>query len=193
MRIKHIVDLTLQDVFQRKCVGTNSTISFDDVELVRDHPMSNLLQKVKFQFDIGTDKICEDLTKSIEKAMHHRERGAKTIFASINGEIAGVYCICDLEKYVPYDFMNAFTDRGKCGMIFHCSTSKKYRNMGLYKNALVLITKSFSACFDTILITSSPFNKKSIRGIQNSEFIRDSRMLYLKLLKYYYYVIKIHE
>lgn len=190
MKVRDIIDFAVQDIFETKCQRNYSINSFDDVELVRNFPKSFALPNVKFQFEIGEDKISEDLTKSIERALQHQAKGAKTIFASINGEIAGVYCICDIKHYTPYKFMSVFSNRERYGMIFHCVTSKKYRNMGFYKEALNLICESYSKYFDTILVTASHFNRISKLGIVHSGFNLNAILFHMEIGRKSYTALK---
>ncbi len=145
-------------------------------------PVSN--NEITFLSDIGNKNVSEDIKKSVNIALTHKDHGAITHFASINDEIVGVYCFSDLDKYIPYNFMKSIERSGKCGMIFHCRTSTMYRGRGIYSTALRMICEEYGPSFDNIMITAGSRNTASNRAIMNSGFERKKRITRFKLLSY---------
>lgn len=182
IHVRSIVDFRKIDVyFHDKIERYVSPLSRDTTSKDPSFGSSN---EVSFQTNIENKDVCKDIRKSVNIAVKHKDYGATIIFACINEKIVGVYCFSDLDKYVPYKFMNSIERKGRCGIIFHCRTSKMYRGRGIYSSALKMICDQYGPSFDNIIITANSNNAASKTGIVKSGFARKMRISCIKILNY---------
>ncbi len=179
IHLKTIIDLRITDVY---FLNREKFISLLSKKKTSGDPDGISNNDVSFQSDIEIKNVKEDIKKSVIIALKHKEHGANTLFASINEEIVGVYCFSDLNKYIPYNYINTIERNGKCGIIFHCRTSETYRGRGIYTRALRKICTDYGPLFDNIIITAGSRNAASKGGILNTGFERKMRMTQVKIL-----------
>ncbi len=168
--IRTVVDFRMIDVFYHNRIDSGiSPISMKTTSNNTDRIPNS---EISFQTDIENKKVSNDIVKSLNIALKHKDHGAIINFAVVNEEIVGVYCFCDLSKYIPYNNMKLIERKGNYGMIFHCRTSKYYRGRGIYTKALRMICEEYGPSFDSILITADSGNEASQKAILKLGFER---------------------
>lgn len=180
--ISSIIDFKFVDVYfynrsEKNVSPLSGNTSVDDPKFASNNEIS-------FLTDMGNKNVSEDIRSSLNIALKHKDHGAILFFASIKEEIVGVYCFSDMDKYIPYNFMKSIERNGRCGMIFHCRTSKMCQGRGIYSRALRMICKEYGPSFDNIMITAGSRNTASNRAIMNSGFEKKMRMTRFKILSY---------
>jgi predicted acetyltransferase len=171
------IDVYFHDKIERYVSPLKNNMPSDDI-------VSETDDEISFHTNVDNMEMSEDIRKSVNVALTHKDHGTTIIFACINNKIVGVYCFCDLGKYVPYKFMNSIEREGKCGFIFHCRTSDHYRGKGIYSKALRMICDEYGSSFDNIIITAGSHNTASKRGILKSGFVRRMSINSIKLFNY---------